>query len=150
MPKKCRIFKWNPDPAYTANFSITTKFLELAGTSLPFNVYNMGITCGRNVGDVSIADIATFTVYYRLSDTYGVIDTDGTTLDPSVEGWADYGNITLDWHSSEPRVRYIQRKLTNIKGIQFKINGYVPEAIYINDVIVNYRPLRVKSVVAQK
>tara|TARA_Y100001938_G_scaffold137444_1_gene201628 strand:- start:23335 stop:23754 length:420 start_codon:yes stop_codon:yes gene_type:complete len=133
--KTSQIYKWNGSSVYSSDFSITTKYLELAGAGIEFKVYKIGINFGRMAGVQGAPIFSTLTILYR----------DGQEANGEPE-WKNYGTCTANMLSQQSKTFFTEMKTEGIKGMQLKITGFIPEELYINDIIIEYRPLRRKAV----
>lgn len=130
--KSTIVYKWDGDGAWSSDFSLETKFYDFGSTGEKKTIYNVGINFGTTGGATTVPDLVTIYIDYRIN----------TEAD-----WLDYSTIVMEnFLSTSGETRIAHKKLRAIPGIQLRIRGYLPESTYINDIFLEYRLLRKKSI----
>lgn len=128
-------YKWDTSENHSENFSFTTKYYDLGVPTEFKNVYRVGITFGV-LETLNLGFWPMIQIDYRTKP--------GGT-------WGHYGSMTaegvLSWAQFTDGLTVLRKKtLKKVPGIQLRIRGHLPGSIYINDLSIEYRNLRIKAV----
>ena len=130
------IYKWNRTQQFSDNFSFTTKYYDFGSSSELKNIYSISVTFGTNSEGVSMSFLPELFVDYRIS---------------TVGGFTPYAtymtNSTIDYTVNQATQTITKDiKIKKIPGIQLKVRGFISEGFLINDIAIEYRHLRRKSI----
>ena len=131
--KSTIVYKWDTDGAWSSDFSLETKFYVFGSSGEKKTIYNVGINFGTTQeGAMTAPDPLIIYIDFRT-------DTQST--------WSAYSTITMEnFLTSSGETQIAHKKLRAVPGIQLRIRGYLPESTYINDIFLEYRTLRKKSI----
>tara|TARA_R100000458_G_C8274263_1_gene249202 strand:- start:571 stop:1002 length:432 start_codon:yes stop_codon:yes gene_type:complete len=139
MAKSTTAYKWDKDLNYSENLSFETKYYDFGTMGLDKTIYSIALSFGYGswgqIGSGLI--LPTLNVSYR-TNTIAEYVPYATFLSSSVSDAVNAINT----------VQTIKRKIKvkNIKGIQLKIYGMIPDDFLINDIAIEYRHIRKKAV----
>ena len=138
MANTTTVYKWNNNEASSLDFSFTTRYYDLGDTSLKKNIYKISLSFGVDRDSaVTANDPLMLDVDYRLNVT---------------GAWTTYGRYyagtAIYYLTTETPVTNVsvEKKLKNVKGIQLRVRGQIPEKFLINVISIEYRQIRIKQV----
>tara|TARA_R100000781_G_scaffold115004_1_gene88384 strand:+ start:2270 stop:2665 length:396 start_codon:yes stop_codon:yes gene_type:complete len=122
------IYKWDPEPNYTSNFSLTTKYYDFSSVHINKNIYSISLTLGVQEGETVI-----------LNNNILIQHRSKLEDDWQVYGLMAFGQTGVGTNT-------IKNKLRNVPGLQLKLSGFLIDSCYINDISIEYRIRRKQAV----
>tara|TARA_R100001594_G_scaffold24634_2_gene48363 strand:- start:927 stop:1325 length:399 start_codon:yes stop_codon:yes gene_type:complete len=132
MSSNIFLYKWDETPNFTTKFMITTKYYDFGSAQIPKNIYKISITLGSPNNANDLSETNSMEVLYR------------TNLE---DEWKYYGSFVFD---DTVAIFTQSQKLVNVSGLQLRLQGSLLKESYINDIEIEYRIRRKKSVVTAK
>lgn len=136
MANRTMPYKWDIDTNYTSNFMIESRYYDFKYPGVPKTIYS--VTLGFGLRDVTISDCVQGTLYYR------------TAIESN---WHNYGAFWItkkgtDYASNAERTdsQKLKKIIKNVDGIQFRIEAYIAQKAYLNDITMVYRLMRNRAV----
>ena len=128
MANLVKAYKWDSNPNYSDKFYLVTKTYDFEALHINKNIYSIALTIAIPEG-TSVSTTNAITVSYRANPE---------------DDWKVYGMYAF---GTSIGTRKIVRKITNVPSIQLKIHGSLSSSVYINDISIEYRTRKRRSVV---